>query len=103
MLQLGANLFSKMSIGVRNAAVIVRRQSLTLHYALHWGDTHLFLTSTVPVGRSHLEVDATVAETMACTAVRTEDAMDGSGRPVRGGIIRVTSPAVLTEKYVRYE
>ena len=52
------NLFSKVGIGARDAAVIVRRQPLTLHHALRWGDTHLFLTSIVPMGRNHLEVDA---------------------------------------------
>ena len=36
------NLFSKVGIGARDAAVIVRRQPLTLHHALRWGDTHLF-------------------------------------------------------------
>ena len=54
------NLFSKVGIGARDAAVIVRRQPLTLHHALRWGDTHLFLTSIVPMGRNHLEVDAAV-------------------------------------------
>ena len=49
------NLFSKVGIGARDAAVIVRRQPLTLHHALRWGDTHLFLTSIVPMGRNHLE------------------------------------------------
>ena len=43
-LQPKTNLFSKVGIGARNAAVIVRRQPLTLHHALRWGDTHLFLT-----------------------------------------------------------
>ncbi|KGF56619.1 hypothetical protein HMPREF9460_00880 [Flavonifractor plautii 1_3_50AFAA] len=60
--------------------MIVRRQPLTLHHALRWGDTHLFLTSIVPMGRNHLEVDAAVVETVACTAVRTEDTV-GEKRP----------------------
>ena len=41
-LQPKTNLFSKVGIGARGAAVIVRRQPLTLHHALRWGDTHLF-------------------------------------------------------------
>ncbi|KGF56167.1 hypothetical protein HMPREF9460_01369, partial [Flavonifractor plautii 1_3_50AFAA] len=53
-LQPKTNLFSKVGIGARNAAVIVRRQPLTLHHALRWGDTHLFLTSITPMGRNHL-------------------------------------------------
>ena len=36
------NLFSKVGIGARDAAVVVRRQPLTLHHVLRWGDTHLF-------------------------------------------------------------
>ena len=56
------NLFSKVGIGARDAAVIVRRQPLTLNHALRWGDTHLFLTSIVPMGRNHLEVAKCVAK-----------------------------------------
>ena len=97
------NLFSKVGIGARDAAVVVRRQPLTLHHVLRWGDTHLFLTSIVPMGRNHLEVDAAVVETVACTAVRPEDTVGENGRPVHGETMRVTFPAVLTEKYVRYE
>ena len=97
------NLFSKVGIGARDAAVIVRRQPLTLPHALRWGDTHLFLTSITPMGRNHLEVDAAVVETVACAAVRTEDTVGENGRPVHREAMRVTFPAVLTEKYVRYE
>ncbi len=102
-LQPKTNLFSKVGIGARDAAVVVRRQPLTLHHVLRWGDTHLFLTSIVPMGRNHLEVDAAAVETVACTAVRTEDTVGENGRPVHGETMRVTFPAVLTEKYVRYE
>ena len=56
------NLFAKVGIGARDAAVIVRRQPLTLHHALRWGDTHLFLTSITPMGRNHLEVAKCVAK-----------------------------------------
>ena len=52
------NLFSKVGIGARDAAVVVRRQPLTLHNALRWGSIHLFLTSIAPMGRNHLDVDA---------------------------------------------
>ena len=90
------NLFSKVGIGARDAAVIVRRQPLTLHHALRWGDTHLFLTSITPMGRNHLEVDAAVVETVACAAVRTEDTVGENGRPVHREAMRVTFPAVLT-------
>lgn len=83
------NLFSKVGIGARDAAVIVRRQPLTLHHALRWGDTHLFLTSITPMGRNHLEVDAAVVEVARCQADMDE-----------GGGIRF--PGVLTEKYARF-
>lgn len=84
------NLFSKVGIGARDAAVVVRRQSLTLHNALRWGDIHLFLTSIVPMGRNHLDVDAAVVEVAQCQA----DMDEGGG---------VQFPGVLTEKYLKFE
>lgn len=84
------NLFSKVGIGARDAAVVVRRQSLTLHNALRWGDIHLFLTSIVPMGRNHLDVDAAVVEVAQCQA----DMDEGGG---------VKFPGVLTEKYLKFE
>lgn len=89
-LQPKTNLFSKVGIGARNAAVIVRRQPLTLHHALRWGDTHLFLTSITPMGRNHLEVDAAV--------VRVETVRQMAERDT----VVQTFPGVLTEKYVRH-
>ena len=77
------NLFSKVGIGARDAAVVVRRQSLTLHNALRWGDIHLFLTAIVPMGRNHLDVDAAVVEVAQCQA----DMDEGGG---------VKFPGVLT-------
>lgn len=97
------NLFSKVGIGARDAAVVVRRQPLTLHNALRWGSIHLFLTSIAPMGRNHLDVDAAVVEPVACLATRTEDTVGEAGRPVTEETMRVTFPGVLTEKYVRYE
>ena len=84
------NLFSKVGIGARDAAVVVRRQSLTLHNALRWGDIHLFLTAIVPMGRNHLDVDAAVVEVAQCQA----DMDEGGG---------VKFPGVLTEKYLKWE
>ena len=79
-----------MGIGARDAAVVVRRQSLTLHNALRWGDIHLFLTAIVPMGRNHLDVDAAVVEVAQCQA----DMDEGGG---------VKFPGVLTEKYLKFE
>ena len=62
-------------------AVIVRRQPLTLHHALRWGDTHLFLTSITPMGRNHLEVDAAVVRV---ETVRQMAERDTVYRPFRG-------------------
>lgn len=89
-LQPKTNLFSKVGIGARDAAVIVRRQPLTLHHALRWGDTHLFLTSIVPMGRNHLEVDAAVVKVDTVRQMAEREA------------VVQTFPGVLTEKYVRH-
>lgn len=75
------NLFSKVGVGARDAAIVVRRQRLTLHHALSWNGTHFFLTSIVSMGRNHLDVGAAVVTPTRCIS-------EG-----------VTFPGVLTEKY----
>ncbi len=99
----GTNLFSKVGVGARDAAVVLRRQSLTLHNALRLGDQHLFLTAITERGRGHLDVDAAVVEPVSCTATRTEDTVGENARPITAETMRMTFPGVLTEKYARYE
>ena len=52
------NLFSKVGVGARDAAVVLRRQSLTLRQALRWKGRHLFLTAITDRDRGHLDVAA---------------------------------------------
>ena len=62
--------------GPGDAAVIVRRQALTLHYAPPLGAIpHLFLTSIVPMGRNHLEVDAAVVRVETVRQMAERDAV----------------------------
>lgn len=79
------NLFSSVGIGARDAALVLRRQKLTLENALLWGEQHLFLTDIKPRGRGHLVVSAALVFTVKCKA----------------GAIQF--PGCLTEKYVQYE
>ena len=97
------NLFSKVGVGARDAAAVIRRQPLTLHNALRWGERHLFLTSITQRGRNHLDVAAALVEPVSCTASRTEDTVGEAGRPATAETMRLTFPGVLTEQYVRYE
>lgn len=98
-----SNLFSTVGIGARGAEIILRRQPLTLHNALLWGEQHLFLTAILPEGRLHLRVQAALVEPVECLATRTEDTVGEAGRPTTAETMRVTFPGVLTEKYTRYE
>lgn len=84
------NLFSKVGIGARDAAIVVRRQELTLHNALRWGEQHLFLTSILPEGRLHWNVSAALVEIAQCQA----DMDEGGG---------ARFPGVLTEKYMKFQ
>ena len=52
------NLFSKVGVGARDAAVVLRRQPLTLHQALRWKGQHLFLTAITCRDRNHMDVAA---------------------------------------------
>ena len=56
-----SNLFSQVGIGARGAELVLRRQALTLHQAILWGEQHLFLTAILPEGRLHLRVQAALA------------------------------------------
>ena len=85
-----SNLFSTVGIGARGAEIILRRQALTLHQAILWGEQHLFLTAILPEGRLHLRVQAALVEPVECQAD-----MD------QGGSVRF--PGILTEKYLKWE
>ena len=102
-LSTGRNLFSTVGIGARGAEIVLRRQDLTLHNALLWGEQHLFLSAILPEGRLHLRVQAALVEPVTCLATRTEDTVGEAGRPTTAETMRMTFPGVLTEKYARYE
>lgn len=102
-LQTKKNVFSSVGIGARGAELILRRQPLTLHNALLWGEQHLFLSAILPEGRLHLRVQAALVEPVTCLATRTEDTVGEAGRPTTAETMRMTFPGVLTEKYARYE
>ena len=98
-----SNLFSQVGVGARGAELVLRRQALTLHQAILWGEQHLFLTAILPEGRLHLRVQAALVEPVQCLATRTEDTVGAAGRPTTTETMRVSFPGVLTEKYARYE
>ena len=81
------NLFSRSGVGARDVALVIWRQSLSLHHAIELEGTHLFLTSITERNRNQLDVHAAAVELHTCT-----DKSAGT-----------TFPAVLTEKYVRFD
>ena len=85
------NLFSKVGVGARDAAVVLRTQPLTLHNALGWRGQHLFLTAVTRRDRGHLDVAAALVELVECRADADE----------RGDGTRF--PGVLTEKYAKWD
>lgn len=86
-----SNLFSKVGVGARDAAIVIRRQPLTLHNALRWRGQHLFLTAITDNGRNHLSVSAALV-TVDQVRLREDQTVAG-----------MTFPGVLTEKYARHE
>ncbi|WP_130869189.1 hypothetical protein [Intestinimonas massiliensis (ex Afouda et al. 2020)] len=97
------NLFSKVGVGARDAAIVIRRQKLTLHNALRWRGQHLFLTSITHRDRNHLDVGAALVEPVVCTAQSYTTRVGTGNRPEKAEQPPVTFPGILTEKYVRYE
>lgn len=85
------NLFSKVGVGARDAAIVLRTQPLTLHNALRWKGQHLFLTSITRRDRNHLDV-ASALVMPDTVKLRADETIEGK-----------TFPGVLTEKYVRHE
>ena len=83
------NLFAKTGVGARDAALVLRRQALTLHHALRWRGQHMFLTSLAETRRGWLDGKAALVE---AETVRL--------KPEDGG---VAFPAVVTEKYIRHD
>lgn len=83
------NLFSRVGVGARDAAVVLRRQPLTLHQALSLKGKHLFLTAITDRGRMHLDVKAALVDLVECQADPVEDGPH--------------FPGVLTEKYIKHE
>lgn len=97
------NLFSQVGIGARDAAVVLRRQPLTLHNALRVGEQHLFLTAITERGRNHLDVGAAAVRVDTCTAEGYTTAVGSGNRPEKVQKPGKTFPGVLTEKYAKYD
>ena len=84
-------LCSKVGVGARDAAIVIRRQAITLHNALRWRGQHLFLTSITQRDRNHLDVGAALVEADE-VRLREDETTQA-----------MTFPGVLTEKYARHE
>lgn len=85
------NLFSKVGVGARDAAIVLRTQPLTLHHALRWKGQHLFLTAITKNDRMHLAVSAALVSVDA-VRLRADETTEAT-----------TFPGVLTEKYAKHE
>lgn len=85
------NLFSKVGVGARDAAIVLRTQPLTLHNALRWRGQHLFLTAITHRDRGHLDVAAALVDLTECQA-DVDEGENGS-----------RFPGILTEKYAKWD
>ena len=97
------NLFSKVGVGARDAAIVLRTQPLTLHNALRWRGQHLFLTSITLQDRNHLAVASALVRLVRCVGQGYTTTVGAGNRPEKAEKPPVTFQGVLTEKYARYE
>ena len=81
------NVYSNHGVGASGVTVILRHQPLELGNALRWRGRHCIITSIQPLGRAYWQVEAALVEVSSC-----EDKYSGT-----------TFPAVMTERYVRFE
>lgn len=101
-LQQKTNIFSKIGVGSRDAAIVIWQQELTLHNAIRQGEMHFFLTSITERNRNQLDIKAALCEPVTLTAkpqVRT--GRDALNRPTAIQQPSFTFPGVLTELYHR--
>lgn len=96
------NLFSKVGVGARDAAVVLRRQPLTLHQALRWKGKHLFLTAITCRDRNHMDVAAALVDTVEVLCQRYTTVLGPDNRPEKQALPELVFPGVVTERYVRY-
>ena len=97
------NLFSKVGVGARDAAIVLRTQPLTLHNALRWRGQHLFLADITKRDRNHLYAGAALVSVVRCVGQGYTTTVGAGNRPVKAEKPSITFPGVLTEKYTRYE
>lgn len=73
------NLFSSVGIGARGAELVLRRQPLTLHQAILWGERHLFL-DRCPAGGAAAPAGAGGAGGTSDLSGHTDRGHRGGGR-----------------------
>ena len=82
------NIFSSSGMGARDVSLVIWQQTLSLHNAIEVNGDHLLLTSITKRNRNQMDVHAALVDIVQC-----EDKLNGMG----------FFPAVLTEKYVRFD
>lgn len=101
-LQQKTNLFSKIGVGARDAAIVIWQQELTLHNAIRQGGTHFFLTSITERNRNQLDVRAALCEPVTLMAKpKTRTGRNALNRPIVTQQPSFTFPGILTELYHR--
>ena len=86
------NLFSKVGVGARDAAVVLRRQPLTLHQALRWKGQHLFLTAITRRDRNHMDVAAALVDTVEVLCQRYTTVLGQDNRPEKQALPELVFP-----------
>ena len=99
----GTAVFANSGVGGRKVVFTLRRQRLDPSNAIRWRERFCLLTSVAPLGPGHLTVTAALVEPVECVAVQTNTTVGPGNRPQERETMRASFPAVLTEKYSRYE
>lgn len=82
------NIFSSSGMGARDVSLVVWQQPISLLHAIEVNGDHLLLTSITKRNRNQLDIHAALVDIVQC-----EDKLNGMG----------LFPAVMVEKYVRFE
>ena len=99
-----STIFSKIGMSAGSVKVTMAEREITLHNALEYNGKHLILTGIAEKNQVYLEITAATVEPVTCSVTRVDEEIDPELKTVTNRYTHIMEfPAVLTEKYQRFE
>lgn len=99
-----STIFSKIGMSAESVKVTMAKRGITLHNALEHSGKHLILTDISEKNQVYLEVTAATVKPVTCSVTRVDEVIDPELKTVTNRYTHIMEfPAVLTEKYQKFE